>query len=270
MSFVTGTGSSVLKFRYTVVAGDNGVDGTTVGTLTLNGGTIQNTNNTADADLALNGVPSTDGVLVDTVILIQPSIISEPKTIEIIQTPAEIINPEKISVKPNGEAFSQSVEVRIKDDATVRKAIEDALDEVIKEELTGTTVFPLDISLYIKGTDTKFQPNTGTSVVITCPIPESLIGSKNSIKVVCIIDGKLTVFETKIVFINGVYCVQFTATHFSPYAMVVDTSNVLNNNTVNPKTGGSNSVGTFSIIAILSVATLAVVNKKRKFKVVKK
>jgi len=126
--------------------------------------------------------------------------------------------------------------VRMKDDPTVKKAIEDALDAVIKEELTGTTVFPLDISLYEKGTDTKVQPAEGTSVTITCPIPESLLANKDKIKVVCLIDGKLTVLETKVVLIDGVYCVQFNATHFSPYAMVVDTANVLNNNTANPKT----------------------------------
>jgi len=210
------------------------------------------------------------------------------KIIEIIQTPAEIKNPELISVKPNGEAFTQSVEVRIKEDATVKKVIEDALDEVIKEELTETTVFPLDISLYIKGTDTKVQPNEGTSVTITCPIPESLLTNKDSIKVVCIIDGKLTVLETKVVLIDGVYCVEFTATHFSPYAMVVDSANELSNvgetanpavsattpvkHTIakNPKTSGNNTVGIISIIAILSATTLGVVSKKRKFKVVRK
>ena len=77
---------------------------------------------------------------------------------------------------------------------------------------------------------------------------------------VCIIDGKLVVLETKIVEIDGVWCVEFTATHFSPYAMVVDTANVLNNNTA----------GTFSIIAIISLTTLAIVSKKRKFKAFKR
>jgi LPXTG-motif cell wall-anchored protein len=38
----------------------------------------------------------------------------------------------------------------------------------------------------------------------------------------------------------------------------------------NPKTGESNPIGTLSIFAILSVATLAVVSKKRKFKLIKK
>ena len=199
---------------------------------------------------------------------------SVTKTVEIIETPAEIKNPELISVEPNGEAFSQSVEVRMKDDPAVKTAIENALDDVLKQDLKNVTVFPLDISLYIKGTDTKVQPNAGTSVTITCPIPANLLANKDKIKVVCMIDGKLTVLGTKTVQIDGVWCVQFNATHFSPYGMVVDATNLLTVGTMtattptttpatNPKTEGNNPVG---IIAILSVAALAVVSKKRKFK----
>jgi len=133
-------------------------------------------------------------------------------------------------------------------------------------------IFPLDISLYVKGTDTKVQPNAGTSVTITCPIPESLLATKDKIKVVCLFDGKLTILDTKIVLIDGVYCVQFSATHFSPYAMVIDTNNELSNKATNPKTQEtSNSpIITFTFLAIFTTITLAVVNKKRKFKVVKK
>ncbi len=137
-----------------------------------------------------------------------PTPTPEPeRTVEVIETPKEIKNPEKITVKPVGEAFDKSVEVRLKDDPQVKKVIEDALDDVLKEELKDTTVFPLDISLYIKGTDTKVQPNEGTSVEITCPVPEDLLASKESVKVVCIIDGKLTVLETKLVQVDGVWCV---------------------------------------------------------------
>ncbi len=190
------------------------------------------------------------------------------KTITIIEAPAEIKNPDLISVAPQGEAFDHPVEVRMKNDPAVKQAITKAIDDKITSEIKDITVFPLDISLYIKGTDTKVQPNSGTSVVITCPIPENLIANKDKIKVVCLIDGKLTILDTKIVLVNGVYCAQFKATHFSPYAMVVDKANELSN-TTNPQTSGNDTVAAFSIIAILSVVTLAVVRKKYKFKVVK-
>ena len=65
-TYITGTGSNSLKFRYTVVLGDDDADGIAVGALTLNGGIIQNKNNTASADLTLNSIHSTADVLVDT------------------------------------------------------------------------------------------------------------------------------------------------------------------------------------------------------------
>ncbi len=122
------------------------------------------------------------------------------------------------------------------------------------------------------------QPNEGTSVTITCPIPENLLTGKENIKVVCVIDGKLIILETKLVEIDGVWCAKSIATHFSPYAMVVDSTNTLSNvgetttpvPTQNPKTGQSNSMENILIVAIMSVVTLGVVSKKLKFKVVKK
>ena len=226
--------------------------------------------------------PPTPDTTTDPVPDPEPTI--ETKTLKIIETPVGIKNPEKISVKPVGEAFNKSVEVRMKDDPTVKALIETSLTEKLKEKANNITIFPLDISLYEKGTDTKVQPNAGTSVTITCPIPESLLADKDSVKVVCIIDDKLTVLETKIVEIDGVWCAEFNATHFSPYAMVVDKTNALSGGgetdvpdtsktsetTKNPITGENTKVETFSLIAILSVATFVVVSKKRKFKLVKK
>ena len=190
------------------------------------------------------------------------------KTITIIEAPDEIKNPDLISVTPQGEAFDNPVEVRMKNDPAVQQAITNAIKDKVTSDIKDITVFPLDISLYIKGTDTKVQPNSGTSVIITCPIPENLLANKNKIKVVCLIGGKLTLLDTKIVLVNGVYCAQFTATHFSPYAMVVDKANELSN-TTNPKTSENNTVWTFSVISILSVITFTIARKKRKFKIIK-
>lgn len=67
-NYTGGTGTSALTFTYTVVAGNNDMDGITVGSaLQLNGGTIKDlaANN---ANLTLNSVGNTTGVLVNTVI----------------------------------------------------------------------------------------------------------------------------------------------------------------------------------------------------------
>ncbi len=65
-SYASGSGSTALVFGYTVVSGDLDTDGIALGTLALNGGTIQDAvgNN---ATLTLNSVASTTGVLVDAV-----------------------------------------------------------------------------------------------------------------------------------------------------------------------------------------------------------
>jgi len=64
-NYVSAATATTTLFRYTVLAGQTDTDGITVGTLTLNGGTIRNATNT-DASLTLNSVGSTTGVLVDT------------------------------------------------------------------------------------------------------------------------------------------------------------------------------------------------------------
>ena len=67
--------------------------------------------------------------------------------------------------------------VTIAETPSVKKSIEDALDDVFKQKLNNATIFALDISFYTKGTLTKVQPNTGTSVTITCHIQEGLIAN---------------------------------------------------------------------------------------------
>lgn len=62
-NYVAGSGSTMLTFRYEIAEGDLDTDGISVGTLGLNGGTIQASG--TNAGLTLNNVASTTGVLVD-------------------------------------------------------------------------------------------------------------------------------------------------------------------------------------------------------------
>ncbi|SEL60939.1 gliding motility-associated C-terminal domain-containing protein [Chitinophaga rupis] len=70
-AYVSGSGTNALVFRYTVQSGDADADGVTLGTLALNGGTIQDAA-TNDANVTLNGVPSLANVRVNTTI---PSVV---------------------------------------------------------------------------------------------------------------------------------------------------------------------------------------------------
>ncbi|RRV43103.1 DUF4347 domain-containing protein [Pseudomonas sp. o96-267] len=63
--YVSGSGSSILVFSYTVQAGDTDSDGITVSALTSNGSTLQDAAGNA-MDLNLVGIGNTGGVLIDT------------------------------------------------------------------------------------------------------------------------------------------------------------------------------------------------------------
>ncbi len=64
-TYLSGSNTTTLTFRYTVGAGDLDTDGVALGgSISLNGGTIRNAGGD-NALLTLNGVPSTAGVLVD-------------------------------------------------------------------------------------------------------------------------------------------------------------------------------------------------------------
>ena len=73
-TYVSGTGTSALVFRYTVIANDQDVDGIAVGSsIALNGGTIKKASSTEDLNLQLNNVGITTAVLVDAV---APTVVS--------------------------------------------------------------------------------------------------------------------------------------------------------------------------------------------------
>ncbi|NCC86313.1 MAG: hypothetical protein EOM05_00390 [Clostridia bacterium] len=178
----------------------------------------------------------------------------EALTFTVKEAPKEIKNPELISMVPEEGAFNKSVEIRLKQDDVVREAFK----EILKDKSDNTVIFPLDISVYIKDTDTKIQPEEGKSVKIIFPISEELLPYKDRIKVACILDGKINVLETKIVQVNGIYCVEFIATHFSPYAILVDDIVSVPNTSDNTKLISS------SVLAVFSAATVIGINKKRK------
>jgi Ca2+-binding RTX toxin-like protein len=65
-SYISGTGTGALVFRYTVQAGNLDANGITVGALSANGGTLRDAGGN-DANLTLNSVGATTAVLVDAV-----------------------------------------------------------------------------------------------------------------------------------------------------------------------------------------------------------
>ena len=72
-TYLSGSGTSAILFRYTVQAGDSDTDGISIGTLAANGGTLRDAVNN-DATLTLNSVGATTSVLVDAVAPDAPSV----------------------------------------------------------------------------------------------------------------------------------------------------------------------------------------------------
>ena len=153
---------------------------------------------------------------------------TDTKTITVVEAPQSIPDKKLLTVEPVGEAFDKSVEVRLKEDAITEGMVRKAMEAVFSSKpLESMQLFPLDISIYLKGSDTKVQPKEGTSVIITCPIPTKMLPNKDKLVVVCVIEGELHVLPVTLVMKDNVPCVQFTATHFSPYAFVIDNDNEL-------------------------------------------
>ncbi len=141
------------------------------------------------------------------------------RTITVTETSSEVfIGTEgTISAEANMDnAFSNSVEVKVTDTA------EDAANFKLS---AGDKVYPFDISLYIKGTNTRTEPAPGYAVTILLPIPENLLDKKELLAVMHKSDsGKVTTLNSRLVQKEGVWYLVFEATEFSPYALVVRNS----------------------------------------------
>lgn len=113
-------------------------------------------------------------------------------------------------------AFSNSVEVKVTDTAE---------DTASFRLSAGDEVYPFDISLYIKGTNTKTEPADGYAVTISLPIPENLVEKRTSLLVAHKSgDGTVTTLNSRLVQKGSMWYLVFEATEFSPYALVVKNS----------------------------------------------
>ncbi|MDD4390849.1 MAG: S-layer homology domain-containing protein [Eubacteriales bacterium] len=138
------------------------------------------------------------------------------RTITVTETSSELFSGTQGTVRAEANvtnAFSSSVEVKVTD--TEENPSGFGLG-------VGNKVYPFDISLYVKGTNTKTQPRDGYSVTITLPVPDSLLEMKEQLSVTHKADnGSVTTLASQLKQINGVWYLVFEATEFSPYALVV-------------------------------------------------
>lgn len=150
-------------------------------------------------------------------------------------TKGGISNTDKASANVNGS--SDNYVIKITEDAEATAAVIAAL-EAKYGDLSNIAYLPMDISLYDSTGTKKITDVSGITVDITLPLPDDLIQYAGNNRAASVVNGQLEELNAKFTTIDGVPCVQFTATHFSPYTIYVDKAN-LTEGTIDatPKTG---------------------------------
>ena len=161
---------------------------------------------------------------------------------------------------------SDNFVIKITENAQATEAIVKALmDEY--GSLDNLKYFPMDISLYDSTGKNKITDTSGLSISITLPLPDSLITYAGNNKVAGVVNDKLDKLGAKFTTIDGVSCVTFTAEHFSPYVIYVDTSRLSESSVVDnsPKTGDIHPKW-FAVIGLSCMAVILFVKKDKPVK----
>ena len=127
--------------------------------------------------------------------------------------------------------------IKVSEDQNAANAVVAAL-QARYGDITRIMYQAMDISLYDSTGRTKIADTSGISVNITLPIPDDLVQYAGNNKVAAVNNGSLEDLNVRFTTVDGISCVNFTATHFSPYVIYVDTAN-LTQGTIDatPKTG---------------------------------
>ena len=126
----------------------------------------------------------------------------------------------------------------------------------------------MDISLYDATGANLITDTTGLKVNITMPIPDALRTYAGNNKIAGVVDETLDKLGVKFVTMNGVPCMSFTATHFSPYVVYVDTGNLVAGDVLDqtPKTGDGIHPKWFLSIGLASISMILFLKRDPKYK----
>ncbi|MCR4989520.1 MAG: leucine-rich repeat protein [Lachnospiraceae bacterium] len=157
--------------------------------------------------------------------------------------------------------------VKITDDQYAADMALQALQNAFGD-ITRIKYLPMDISLYDSTGRTKITDTQGLAVGITMPLPDDLATYAGNNMIASVENGVLDNLNSRFTTVNGVPCISFTATHFSPYVIYVDTAN-LTESTIDytPKTGDPIHPKWFLSIGLAAVAVVMFFKKDRKVKV---
>lgn len=173
-----------------------------------------------------------------------------------------ISNTDKSSATVNGS--NDNFIVRITETAEATQAVEAALTAEYGS-LENVQYFAMDITLWDSTGTTKITDTTGITVDITIPIPDALKGYAGNNRVAGVVDNKLDKLSPKFTTIDGVPCITFRATHFSPYTIYVNTNNLtagtMQDST--PKTGDGIHPKWFLAVGLASVSIILFLKKDK-------
>ncbi len=167
-----------------------------------------------------------------------------------------------VSATVNGS--SDNFTIKITESSAAAEAVLKAL-QAEYGDISDIKYFPMDISLYDSTGKKKITDTKGLSISITLPLPDSMITYAGNNKVAGVVDGKLDKLNAKFNTISGVSCVTFTAEHFSPYVIYVDTDNLVAGTITDttPKTGDGIHPKWFLSIGLACVAVVLFMKKDR-------
>ncbi len=169
-----------------------------------------------------------------------------------------------VSATVNGSSDNFTIKIT-ESDAASEAAIR-ALMAEYGSDLSNIKYFPMDITLYDSTGKKKITDTSGLSIQITLPLPDSLITYAGNNKVAGVVNDKLDKLSPKFNTISGVSCITFTAEHFSPYVIYVDTNNltagVITDDT--PKTGDGIHPKWFLSIGLACLSAVLFMKKDRR------
>lgn len=147
-----------------------------------------------------------------------------------------ISNRDLATANVNGSTDNFIVKISETDEAT--RAVAAALTNKYGT-LDNILYYAMDITLWDSTGTTQISDTTGLSVDITIPIPDSLVAYGGNNMAGAVVNGdQLESLNENFTTINGVPCIRFRATHFSPYTVYVDTGNLVEGMLdTTPKTG---------------------------------
>jgi hypothetical protein len=179
-----------------------------------------------------------------------------------------ISNKDLATANVNGSTDNFVVKISETDEAT--QAVSAALTNKYGS-LDNILYYAMDITLWdstgtYQITDAQAQ---GLTVDITIPIPDALVAyGGNNMAGAVINDNQLESLNENFTTINGVPCIRFTATHFSPYTVYVDTGNLTEGMLdVTPKTGDPIHPKWFLSLGLACLSIILFMKKDKKIKV---